>query len=181
MVYGSLSSGSEWKHLCSSHQAYHLSSTSAGLYLAESSFFSLIFPLTTFKKYKYSTIFTKFVFPAGAIPLSEPKIKNMADNKEISLEIKPEIAKGNYSNLAIITHSHSEFIIDFATMLPGLPKPEISNRLVMTPEHAKRLLNALMDNVTKYESQFGLIDIGGGQQQGGTFNLGDLPQFGKNN
>ena len=67
MVYGSLSSGSEWKHLCSSHQAYHLSSTSAGLYFAESSFFSLIFPLTTFKKYKYSTIFTKFVFPtAGA-------------------------------------------------------------------------------------------------------------------
>ena len=106
----------------------------------------------------------------------------MAENKEISLEIKPEIAKGNYSNLAIITHSHSEFIIDFATMLPGLPKHEISNRLVMTPEHAKRLLNALMDNVTKYESQFGLIDIGGsGQQQGGTFNLGDLPQFGKNN
>ena len=52
----------------------------------------------------------------------------------------------------------------------------------MTPEHGKRLLNALMDNVTKYESQFGLIDIGGsGQQQGGTFNLGDLPQFGKNN
>ena len=88
---------------------------------------------------------------------------------------------GTYSNLAIITHSHSEFIIDFATILPGLPKPDISNRIVMTPEHAKRLLNALMDNVTKYESQFGLINLGGGQaQQGGTFNLGDLPQFGPN-
>ena len=97
----------------------------------------------------------------------------------ISLEIKPEIAKGTYSNLAIITHSRSEFIVDFATMLPGLPKPEIGNRIVMTPEHAKRLLNALMDNVTKYESQFGLIQLGGQpQQQGGTFNLGDLPQFG---
>ncbi len=100
--------------------------------------------------------------------------------KEISLEIKPDIAKGTYSNLAIITHSHSEFILDFATMLPGLPKPDINNRIIMTPEHAKRLLNALMDNVTKYESQFGLINLGGAQQQGGTFNLGDLPQFGPN-
>lgn len=105
----------------------------------------------------------------------------MEEKKEISLEIRPEVAKGTYSNLAIITHSHSEFIIDFATILPGLPKPDISNRIVMTPEHAKRLLNALMDNVTKYESQFGLINLGGGQaQQGGTFNLGDLPQFGPN-
>ena len=105
----------------------------------------------------------------------------MEEKKEISLEIKPDIAKGTYSNLAIITHSHSEFIIDFATMLPGLPKPDIGNRIIMTPEHAKRLLNALMDNVTKYESQFGLISLGGQQppqQQGGTFNLGDLPQFG---
>lgn len=73
----------------------------------------------------------------------------MEEKKEISLEIRPEVAKGTYSNLAIITHSHSEFIIDFATILPGLPKPDISNRIVMTPEHAKRLLNALMDNVTK--------------------------------
>ena len=104
------------------------------------------------------------------------------EKKQLSLDLKPEVAKGSYSNLAIISHSPSEFIIDFATMLPGLPKPEISNRLVMTPEHAKRLLNALADNVTKYESQFGKIEIGGsGQQQGGTFNLGDLPQFGKNN
>ena len=105
----------------------------------------------------------------------------MEEKKEISLEIRPEVAKGTYSNLAIITHSHSEFIIDFATILPGLPKPDISNRIVMTPEHAKRLLNALMDNVTKYEAQFGLINLGGGQPQGGgTFNLGDLPNFGPN-
>ena len=80
--------------------------------------------------------------------------------KQIQLELKPEIARGTYSNLAIITHSHSEFIIDFATMLPGLPKPEVSNRIIMTPEHTKRLLNALMDNITKYESQFGFIDLG---------------------
>ena len=80
--------------------------------------------------------------------------------KQIKLELKPEIARGTYSNLAIITHSHSEFIIDFATMLPGQPKPEVSNRIIMTPEHTKRLLNALMDNITKYESQFGFIDLG---------------------
>ena len=94
------------------------------------------------------------------------------EKKQISLELKPEIAKGAYSNLAIITHSHSEFIIDFATMLPGLPKPEISNRLIMTPEHAKRLLNALADNVSKYESQFGPISMGG--EPKGTFNLNDF-------
>ena len=82
------------------------------------------------------------------------------NQKQIQLELKPEIARGTYSNLAIITHSHSEFIIDFATMLPGQPKPEVSNRIVMTPEHTKRLLNALMDNITKYESQFGFIDLG---------------------
>ena len=80
--------------------------------------------------------------------------------KQIQLELKPEIARGTYSNLAIITHSHSEFIIDFATMLPGQPKPEVSNRIIMTPEHTKRLRNALMDNITKYESQFGFIDLG---------------------
>ena len=173
IVYGSLSFGSEWKHLCSNHQEYHLSSTSAGLYFAESSFFSLMSLqsslYTLFQEYKYNTIFTNFALSKQTI---------MEEKKEISLEIKPEIAKGTYSNLAIITHSHSEFIIDFATMLPGLPKPDIGNRIIMTPEHAKRLLNALMDNVTKYENQFGLISLGGQPQQDNTFNLGDLPQFG---
>lgn len=88
-------------------------------------------------------------------------MKDMANEKEFKIEIKPETAKGSYSNLAIITHSHSEFIIDFATMLPGLPKPEVANRIIMTPEHAKRLFLALQDNITKYESQNGLIVLGG--------------------
>ncbi|MBP5482696.1 MAG: DUF3467 domain-containing protein [Bacteroidales bacterium] len=93
----------------------------------------------------------------------------------ISLELKPEVAKGSYSNLAIISHSRSEFIIDFATTLPGLPKPEIGNRIIMTPEHAKRLMNALFDNISKYEAQFGIIDLGSkGPQPGGTFNLADF-------
>ena len=95
------------------------------------------------------------------------------DKKQLSLELKPEVAKGSYSNLAIISHSPSEFIIDFATMLPGLQKPEISNRIVMNPEHAKRLLNALADNVNKYESQFGTIELKS-QQPKGTINLSDF-------
>lgn len=81
------------------------------------------------------------------------------EEKEIKIEIKPDIAKGTYSNLAIITHSHSEFIIDFATMLPGLQKPEVGNRIIMTPEHAKRLFLALQDNIAKYESQNGQIEF----------------------
>lgn len=95
------------------------------------------------------------------------------EKKSLNLELKPEIAKGCYSNLAIISHSHSEFVIDFATMLPGMPKPDITNRILMTPEHAKRLLGALSDNISKYESLFGQIEIPG-QQQGATFNLADF-------
>ena len=94
----------------------------------------------------------------------------MANEKEFKIEIKPEVAKGSYSNLAIITHSHSEFIIDFATMLPGLPKPEVGNRIIMTPEHAKRLYLALQDNLNKSERQNGLIVVGG--EQKATFPMG---------
>ena len=94
----------------------------------------------------------------------------MANEKEFKIEIKPEVAKGSYSNLAIITHSHSEFIIDFATMLPGLPKPEVGNRIIMTPEPANRLYLALQDNINKYESQNGLIVVGG--EQKATFPMG---------
>ncbi len=93
------------------------------------------------------------------------------DNK-LDIEISHDIAKGNYSNLAIITHSHSEFILDFATMLPGLQKAVVGNRMIMTPEHAKRLLLALQDNIQKYEAQFGPISFGG--NQGTTFPMGGL-------
>lgn len=98
------------------------------------------------------------------------------ENKEnsLNLEIKPEIAKGTYSNLAIITHSHSEFVLDFATVLPGFPKPEIGSRVVMHPEHAKRLLGALIDNINKYEAQFGPIEIPGQSQPKDTFHITDL-------
>ena len=84
----------------------------------------------------------------------------MEKEKGFSIDIKPEVAHGSYSNLAIITHSRSELIIDFASMLPGLPKPEVHNRIIMTPEHAKRLFLALQDNINKYESQYGPISLG---------------------
>ena len=85
----------------------------------------------------------------------------MEGKQEIKLEIRPEIARGTYSNLAIISHSHSEFVIDFATILPGMPKANVGTRVVMAPEHVIRLLHALQDNVSRYESQFGKINIPG--------------------
>ncbi|MBR3450715.1 MAG: DUF3467 domain-containing protein [Bacteroidales bacterium] len=79
--------------------------------------------------------------------------------KKIDIEIKPEVAQGRYANLAIITHSSSEFILDFAQNMPGMPKMQVASRIIMTPEHAKRLLGALNDNIRKYESQFGEIRL----------------------
>lgn len=79
--------------------------------------------------------------------------------KEININLSEEIAKGSYSNLAIITHSSSEFILDFARMLPGVPKAEVTNRIIMTAEHAKRLFMALSDNIAKFEAQYGDIKL----------------------
>ena len=79
--------------------------------------------------------------------------------KKIDIEIKPEVAQGHYANLAIITHSSSEFILDFAQNMPGMPTMQVASRIIMTPEHAKRLLGALNDNIRKYESQFGEIKL----------------------
>ena len=79
--------------------------------------------------------------------------------QQLNIELSKEVARGNYSNLAIITHSHSEFIIDHVAVLPGTPKAEVISRIIMTPENAKRLLAALNDNVIKYESKFGEIKL----------------------
>ena len=77
----------------------------------------------------------------------------------IEIQLDEQIAQGNYCNLAIIAHSTSEFIIDFATMLPGLPKARVKSRVVLTPEHAKRLLLSLQENITRYENNIGKINI----------------------
>ena len=98
---------------------------------------------------------------------------NNDNKKQLNFELKPEIAQGTYSNLAIISQSRSEFIIDFAAVLPGMPKPEVRSRIVMTPEHCKRLLGALTDNISRYEAQFGPISLDAPEQKN-TFNLGDF-------
>jgi len=87
--------------------------------------------------------------------------------QQINIEIGEKEAEGIYSNLAIISHSPAEFIIDFTRVLPGIPKSKISARIVMTPQHAKMLLGALKDNIEKYENQFGEIQLLGAPPQGG--------------
>ena len=79
------------------------------------------------------------------------------NRNQINIELDEEVAQGTYSNLAIITHSSSEFVIDFVRIMPGVPKAKVKSRVVLTPEHAKRLMMALKDNVTKFESMHGEI------------------------
>lgn len=85
----------------------------------------------------------------------------MTENKKPGIEIQldEQVAQGNYCNLAIIAHSTSEFVLDFATMLPGLPKARVKSRVVMTPEHAKRLLLSLQENISRYENNVGKINL----------------------
>ncbi|MCQ2332272.1 MAG: DUF3467 domain-containing protein [Paludibacteraceae bacterium] len=82
--------------------------------------------------------------------------------QELQIEVTPEVADGVYSNLAVISHSTSEFIVDFLIMTPGAPKAKVKSRVLMTPENAKRLMVALRDNIVKYESQFGEINMNKG-------------------
>ena len=81
------------------------------------------------------------------------------DSNQINIELSEEIAEGTYANLAIITHSTSEFVVDFIRVMPGIPKAKVKSRIVLTPEHAKRLLMALNDNISKYEDQLGVINL----------------------
>lgn len=83
-------------------------------------------------------------------------------NNQINIELNEEVAQGTYSNLAIITHSTSEFVIDFVRIMPGIPKAQVKSRIILTPEHAKRLVAALQDNISKYEAVNGPIkDVSG--------------------
>lgn len=78
---------------------------------------------------------------------------------QLQIELKEDVAEGIYANFAIIAHSTSEFVFDFVRMMPGVAKAKVKSRIVMTPEHAKRLALALQDNLMKYESQFGEIRL----------------------
>ena len=79
---------------------------------------------------------------------------------KIEVELSAEVAEGIYSNLAIITHSNAEFIVDFINMMPGKSKANVKSRIILTPQHAKRLMNALNDNINKFEAGFGKIREG---------------------
>ncbi|MBS5527718.1 MAG: DUF3467 domain-containing protein [Prevotella sp.] len=78
---------------------------------------------------------------------------------QFQMELPQDVAQGEYANFAIITHSSSDFILDFARMLPGVPKPMVKSRVILAPEHAKRLLMALQENILRYENEFGKIQI----------------------
>lgn len=90
----------------------------------------------------------------------------MADNNQknnqqggLQVELPQEVSQGQYANFAVITHSSSDFVLDFARIVPGVSKARINSRVILAPEHAKRLLMALQENIMRYESQFGKIQI----------------------
>jgi hypothetical protein len=93
----------------------------------------------------FSAIFVKIFY----MPDQQPS--------QLNIEISEEVAEGTYANLAIITHSHAEFVIDFVNVMPGTPKSKVKSRIIFTPMHAKRFLKALEDNVTRYEAANGPI------------------------
>ncbi len=91
------------------------------------------------------------------------KDQQMPQEQQINIELGEKEAEGIYSNLAIISHSPAEFVIDFTRILPGVPKARVHARIVMTPQHAKLLLHALNDNIRKYENQYGEVSVDGQQ------------------
>lgn len=85
--------------------------------------------------------------------------KNNNQQQGLQIELPQTVAQGEYANFAVITHSSSDFVIDFARVLPGVPKAQVKSRAILAPEHAKRLLAALQENIMRYEREFGPIKI----------------------
>ena len=85
----------------------------------------------------------------------------MEKNNQFQIELTEDVAQGKYANLAIITHSSSEFVLDFARVVPGVSKAKVNSRMILSPEHACRLLRALQENIAKYERTFGPISVPG--------------------
>jgi len=79
------------------------------------------------------------------------------NKNQINIELDEDVSQGIYSNLAVITHSNSEFVVDFVRVMPGVPKAKVKSRIILTPQHAKRLMMALQDNINKFESMHGKI------------------------
>jgi hypothetical protein len=99
------------------------------------------------------------------VTLEYQKTSIMENKQEMKIDIQQGMEDGVYSNLALITHSSAEFVLDFLRVLPGKPQPKVASRVVMAPEHAKRLMMALRENVSKYEDAFGPIDLHQNQQR----------------
>ncbi len=89
--------------------------------------------------------------------MAENDKKNKPKQGQINIELDEKVAEGTYSNLAIINHSVSEFVVDFVSIMPGTPKSKVKSRIILTPQHAKRLLKALADNVHRFENAHGEI------------------------
>ena len=96
-------------------------------------------------------------FPRGLIYFYIMEEQNL--DGQLNIELSEEVAEGIYSNLAIITHSNTEFVLDFIRVMPGVPKARVKSRIVLTPEHAKRLARALEDNIEKFEAVNGRIKV----------------------
>jgi len=86
-------------------------------------------------------------------------MEEQQNDNQINIELSEEVAEGIFSNLAIITHSNTEFVLDFIRVMPGVPKAKVKSRIILTPEHAKRLMIALEDNIEKFEAINGRIKI----------------------
>ena len=84
---------------------------------------------------------------------------NNENNSKFQIDLPANVAQGEYANFAIITHSSSDFVVDFARVLPGVPKAQVKSRVILAPEHAKRLLAALQENIVRYEREYGPIKI----------------------
>lgn len=83
--------------------------------------------------------------------------------QQLEIDLSREVAQGTYANLAIIAHSTSEFIVDFVRLMPGVQKPEVKSRIILTPENTKRLMLALQDNIRKFEQDNGTIRLSGNE------------------
>jgi type III secretory pathway component EscV len=83
--------------------------------------------------------------------------ESQPSQNQLNIEISEEVAEGTYANLAIITHSHAEFVIDFVNVMPGTPKSKVKSRIILTPMHAKRFMKALIENIERYEAVNGKI------------------------
>lgn len=84
-------------------------------------------------------------------------MEEQQNDNQLNIELSEEVAEGIFSNLAIITHSNTEFVLDFIRMMPGVPKAKVKSRIILTPEHAKRFLHAIQDNIEKFEAVNGRI------------------------